>query len=112
MVPECFRIEFVHRPEPSAVRIETERLIMRLPRRGDEVGICSFYSENRDFLQPYSPIFDEELFTVRGWRNRIEATRAEYRSGKGLRLVLYPVAEPSRAIGVANFTSISSFPTF
>jgi ribosomal-protein-alanine N-acetyltransferase len=94
------------------VVIETERLVLRTARHGDEPALAAFYSENRDHLKPFSPTFDEELFSVKGWRERIDATLAEYRSGRGLRLLLFPIGEPHRAIGVANFTSITSFPSF
>ncbi|HVT10834.1 MAG TPA: GNAT family N-acetyltransferase [Fimbriimonadaceae bacterium] len=97
---------------PEKVSLSTERLLLRMPRRGDEAMMAQFYSRNRAYLQPFSPIFGEEIFTIRGWRNRIEATLAEYRAGRGLRLMLLPIEEPSRVIGVANFTSITSFPTF
>jgi ribosomal-protein-alanine N-acetyltransferase len=94
------------------VLIETERLVLRLPRRGEETAIARFYSQNRKFLQPFSPTFGEEIFTVRGWRDRIDATLAEYRGGRGLRLLLYPKAQPARVMGIANFTSITGFPTY
>jgi ribosomal-protein-alanine N-acetyltransferase len=97
---------------PEKVVIGTKRLILRLPRRGDEAAMASFYEENRDFLQPYSPTFSAELFTVRGWRERIDATLAEYRNGKGVRLILIPRIDSARVIGVANFTSITGFPGF
>lgn len=83
-----------------------------MARRGDEVLVASFYRDNRAFLQPYSPTFDEQLFTEVGWRERIEATAAEYRSGRGLRLIVLPKAEPKRMIGVANFTAITGFPQY
>ncbi|HWA82966.1 MAG TPA: GNAT family N-acetyltransferase [Fimbriimonadaceae bacterium] len=101
----------IHRA-PEKVLLTTERLILRIPRRGDEAMMAAFYAKNRAHLQPFSPIFGEEIFTVRGWRNRIEATFAEYRNGRGLRLVLLPIEDPSRVVGVANFTSITPFPTF
>jgi ribosomal-protein-alanine N-acetyltransferase len=93
------------------VSIETERLVLRLPRRGDETPLTRFYTDNRAFLQPWSPTFAEELFSQRGWRDRIDATHAEYRSGRGLRLLM---ASKSRAeiVGVVNFTSITSFPSY
>src|SRR5579862_2083775 len=97
---------------PERIAIQTERLLLRMPQRGDEAAMVRLYSENRDFLQPYSPIFDPELFTVRGWRDRIDATTAEYRNGRGLRLVLFAKANPADAIGVANFTSITSHPSY
>jgi [ribosomal protein S5]-alanine N-acetyltransferase len=94
------------------VVIETDRLILRLPRRGEETALARFYTENRAYLQPFSPTFGEEIFTIRGWRDRIDATLAEYRGGRGLRLILIPRKEPGRVIGIANFTWISGFPTY
>jgi ribosomal-protein-alanine N-acetyltransferase len=94
------------------VLIETERLVLRTARHGDEASLAAFYSDNRDHLQPFSPTFDEELFSIRGWRERIDATLSEYRSGRGLRLAIFPKDDPRRAVGVANFTSITSFPSF
>jgi ribosomal-protein-alanine N-acetyltransferase len=94
------------------VVIETDRLVLRPARHGDEPAMAAFYSDNREHLQPFSPTFDEELFSIKGWRERIDATISEYRSGRGLRLVLFPSDQPHRAIGVANFTSITSFPSF
>ena len=97
---------------PEKVLIRTARLILRLPKRGDEGAMARYYCDNRDYLQPLSPIFAPELFTVRGWRDRIDATLAEYRSGKGLRLALFSRLEPAKVIGIANFTMITIFPTY
>jgi [ribosomal protein S5]-alanine N-acetyltransferase len=97
---------------PEKVLIRTARLILRLPKRGDEGAMARYYCDNRDYLQPLSPIFAPELFTIRGWRDRIDATLAEYRSGKGLRLALFSRLEPAKVIGIANFTMITSFPTY
>lgn len=100
------------RRDPAKVLIRTDRLTLRLPRRGDEAPIADFYLRNRDYLQPLSPTFDPELFTVRGWRGRVEATLGEYRAGKGLRLIVMNRAALHRVIGVANFTYITGFPTY
>lgn len=96
----------------ESVQIETERLLLRMPKRGDETGLARFYGTNRDYLQPYSPSFADELFSARAWRDRIDRTVAEYRGGKGLRLILLPKGETTKVIGVANFTSITGFPTY
>lgn len=102
---------------PDKVVIETERLILRLPRRGDESGLARFYLENRAHLQPFSPTLSDDLFSVRGWRGRIDATLAEYRNGKGVRLVIFRKSGQSqngvpRVAGVANFTLITFFPGY
>jgi ribosomal-protein-alanine N-acetyltransferase len=102
----------LRRREPAQVCIETERLILRVAVPGDERKMADFYRRNREFLQPYSPTFDEELFSVRGWQDRIDATIAEYRAGKGLRLILVAKAELDGVVGIANFTMITGFPTF
>lgn len=105
----CY-ISFVRHPDK--VVLQTERLILRLPNRRDSAALTAFYIENREFLQPFAPIFSEELFSERGWRGRIEATIAEYRGGRGLRLILVPRSEQSSIVGVVNFTSITSFPGY
>lgn len=91
--------------------IETERLVLRLPRHGDEVALPRFFLENRDFLQPWSPPLAAELFTEHGWRARIEATWAEYRAGRGLRLIMLSRTDSDRVLGTVNFTSITGMPT-
>lgn len=97
---------------PDRVVIETARLVLRMPKRGDESALMEFYTANRAHLSPVSPAFGEEIFTIRGWKNRIEATLTEYKAGRGLRLILLPKGEEPRVIGVANFTSITSFPGY
>jgi len=74
--------------------------------------MAQFYVENGVYLKPLSPAFNDELFSARAWRSRIEAVHAEFRNGKGLRLALLLRADPSRVVGVANFTSITGFPTY
>jgi ribosomal-protein-alanine N-acetyltransferase len=85
---------------------------LRLPNRRDAAALAAFYVENREFLQPFAPVFSPELFSEKGWRGRIDATLAEYRSGRGLRLILVPKGATGRIVGVANFTSITSFPGY
>ena len=42
--------------------IETPRLSLRLPQPEDAASVARFYSENRDHLQPWSPLWSEGLF--------------------------------------------------
>jgi ribosomal-protein-alanine N-acetyltransferase len=102
----------LRRREPARVSIQTERLALRMAVAGDEARISDFYRRNRDFLQPFSPTFDDQLFSVHSWRDRIAAIAAEYRAGKGLRLIILPKVDAARVIGIANFTMITGFPTF
>lgn len=97
-------------PDLDAPLIPTRRLILRLPGRGDEGAIARYYIENRQHLQPYSPTFDEDIFSLKAWRARIDATMAEYLSGRSVRLLMLP-REGGRVVGVANFTSITGFPS-
>ncbi len=96
------------RRDPAKVLIPTERLVLRLPKHGDEEAMAGYYRDNRDYLQPYYPSFDPAIFTARAWRDRIGSTLAEYRGKRGMRLVLF---REGQVVGIANFTSVTGFPT-
>lgn len=92
------------------MRLETERLLIRLPARGDEHALSSFYVQNREFLQPWSPTFDRGFFEPAAWRERIEGILAEYRNGRGARLIFFSKVGGG-LVGMASLTNITGFPT-
>lgn len=98
--------------EPVAVELRTERLILRLPERGDEERMARFYRDNREFLQPWSPSFHEDFFNPAAWRDRIIAIRNEFTSRRGMRLIFLSADDPSNIVGMASLTNITSFPTW
>lgn len=92
------------------MELQTERLSIRPPKRGEGVRMAEYYIQNRDFLQPWYPTFRADDLDPGAWERAIPLIDAERREGKALRLALF---EPSGAVaGVANLTSISGRPSY
>jgi len=71
-------------------RIETERLILRVPTPEDAGEMASFALANRDHFAPWDPARGEAYFTPEHWRQELERTIESARAGTSLRLVLQP----------------------
>ncbi|HZH97965.1 MAG TPA: GNAT family N-acetyltransferase, partial [Fimbriimonadaceae bacterium] len=87
----------------------TARLEIRLPELEDAEAMRDFYVQNEEFLQPWSPSFDESLFNLEDWYYRIGAAKSEFDRGAGARLVLFHYGGLA---GITNFTSINGFPQY
>jgi [ribosomal protein S5]-alanine N-acetyltransferase len=60
------------------VRIETERMTLRLPQHSDFRAWTALRAESRDFLIPWEPVWAEDHFTRKSFTNRVYwAARAE-----------------------------------
>lgn len=60
------------------VRIETERLVLRLPHHGDYRGWSDLRRDSAAFLIPWEPAWSEDHLTRSAFVNRVHwATRAE-----------------------------------
>lgn len=69
------------------VRLETERLTLRLPTHSDFRGWASLRSESHDFLVPWEPSWAEDHLGRRAFTHRVYwAARAE---GQGTALPLF-----------------------
>ncbi len=93
----------------QGVQIHTARLTIRTPRAGDGIHYARYYTQNREFLQPLSPKFGEEMFSAPDWERSIPLIRQEYAAGRSVRFCLFL---DDRMIGVANVTSITQSPSF
>jgi ribosomal-protein-alanine N-acetyltransferase len=91
------------------VELRTERLIVRTPIKGDGVRYARYYSQNRGFLQPYSPRFDEGMFSAAEWEASIPLIQQQFANGTTARFVLI---QGDDLIGVANFTQMNRSPSF
>lgn len=70
------------------VRIETERMSLRLPLHGDWKAWAALREESADFLMPWEPVWAGDHLTRRAFTNRVYwAARAEAQ-GTALPLVL------------------------
>ncbi|HSI73005.1 MAG TPA: ribosomal protein S5-alanine N-acetyltransferase [Fimbriimonas sp.] len=93
----------------SGVELVTKRLVVRTPRRGDGSLYAKYYTDNRDFLQPWSPTFRTEMFSSRGWEDSIPTILQHMHQGIAYRFCLIYNKE---IIGVANVTDIKLNPFY
>jgi [ribosomal protein S5]-alanine N-acetyltransferase len=89
--------------------LATKRLTVRIPRRGDGVLFARYYTQNREFLQPWSPTFRPEMFSARGWEESIPLMIQHFHQGSAYRFCLEMDGE---IIGVANVTDVKRSPFF
>jgi ribosomal-protein-alanine N-acetyltransferase len=87
--------------------LETSRCLLRLPTLADVPGIVRYYLTNQEHLRPFEPFRPEGFLTEDWWRGKIPQWREEFVQDKSMRLLLFRRAEPSRVIGVLNFTDIA-----
>src|ERR1019366_8392285 len=87
----------------------TPRLMVRTPQAGDGVHYARYYSSNRDFLQPWSPTFSDDMFSPVEWEDSIPIIRQEFSAGRSARFCLFLEGQ---LIGVANLTGITRAPGY
>src|SRR5260370_5364056 len=90
----------------SPALIETERLVIRLADAADVPEIIRYYRENRDHLQPFSPVFAADFLDQALWLDQVGNRAQEMAGGAGFRGFLFPRAAPSWIIGNLNLTQI------
>ncbi len=85
----------------------TPRLIVRLLQQNDISEVLNYYSENREFLEPFEPIRPRNFYTREFWSQQIEKSLIEFGYDRSLRLFLFKKDAPKKVIGAANFTQVS-----
>jgi ribosomal-protein-alanine N-acetyltransferase len=91
----------------QGIVLHTERLTVRTPKRGDGSEYARYYAENREFLQPFSPTFNPEIFSARGWESSISLIDRQLLQGLAVRFAIF---SGERLIGVANYTDVKGSP--
>ncbi len=86
--------------------IETERLVIRLADAADVPEIIRYYRENRDHLQPFSPVFASDFLDEAVWLDQVGNRAQETAAGAGFRAFLFPRAAPSWIVGNLNLTQV------
>lgn len=88
-------------------RIETKRLVLRVPTPEDDAAMVRFVSENRAHFAPWDPVRDEAYFTVEHWRAELQGVVETARAGTAIKLVLVPrAAERGPIIGHCTLSGI------
>lgn len=92
------------------MELQTARLTIRPPRRGDGRRMAEYYVHNREFLQPWYPRFRPDDMDPNAWERAMPLIEAERRDNRALRMTL--LDESETVIGVANLTAITASPGF
>lgn len=75
-------------PVGRKVRIETERLTLRLPQHGDFPAWSELRRTSADFLKPWEPTWAEDHLSRRAFTNRVYWAARAYRGGTALPVFL------------------------
>lgn len=86
--------------------IETERLIVRLPEAADVLEIVSYYGNNREHLQPFSPTFAPDFLDETMWQEQVRIRTREHAAGESFRAFLFAREAPDRIAGNLNLTQV------
>lgn len=86
--------------------IETERLVVRLAEPRDVPEIIRYYRDNREHLQPFSPVFGSDFLDEAMWLQQVRNRSHEMADGAGFRAFLFPHAASNQIAGNLNLTSV------
>ncbi|NMG11595.1 GNAT family N-acetyltransferase [Brasilonema sp. UFV-L1] len=85
--------------------ITTERLLLRLATKEDIPAILKFFSENKTYLTPFSPVWLDNFFTEEYWQNSIDNNYLEFTNGISLKLFIFSKTHQPNIIGYINFAN-------
>lgn len=91
-------------PGAEPLRIQTERLVLRLATDEDVPDIVRYFSENRAFLRAFDPLRPDSFFSSRFWYGQVRQSAVDHRLDRALRLFLF--LHDREVVGTANFTQI------
>lgn len=81
---------FLKRPK---VRIETDRMVLRLPRQSDFPAWTSLRQISRDFLTPWEPTWAHDHLSRKAFSNRVYWAQRSVSTGSGVPLFLFRKAD-------------------
>ncbi|WP_295043576.1 GNAT family protein [uncultured Paracoccus sp.] len=73
---------------PRPVRLEAERIVLRLPAHGDFNAWTSLREASRDFLTPWEPVWSPDHLSRKSFVNRVYWAARASRGGTALPLFL------------------------
>lgn len=86
--------------------IETGRLVIRVPDAADVPGIIAYYRENLEYLRPFSPAFEPEMFDDAAWHDQVGQRRRELTYGESFRAFIFGRDESQGIVGNINLTQV------
>lgn len=70
------------------VRIETERMTLRLPQHSDFRAWAALRSDSQDFLSPWEPVWSDDHLSRKSFTNRVYWASRAYSAGTAMPLFL------------------------
>lgn len=70
------------------LRLETERMVLRLPAHGDHQPWSALRAVSRDFLTPWEPVWAVDHLSKKSFTNRVYWAQRAHRNGTSLPLFL------------------------
>ncbi|MGI3163262.1 GNAT family N-acetyltransferase [Pseudooceanicola sp. 200-1SW] len=92
------------------VRIETERLLLRLPVHADFTAWTTLRAESRAFLTPWEPLWSRDHLTRRSFTNRVYWAQRSVTGGTALPLFMER-AEDGALVGAITLDNIRRGPS-
>ena len=75
-------------------RLETSRLVLRVPRVRDADALAIFASDNREHFAPWDPLREEAYYTPEYWRSALAEQNADLATTTSLQFMLVKKREP------------------
>lgn len=97
---------FARRRSP---RIETERMVLRLPNHADCRAWVALRSESRAFLSPWEPVWADDHLSQKSFANRVHWAQRASRNGTALPLFL--VRRDGTLLGAITLDNIRRGPS-
>lgn len=91
------------------VRIETERMTLRLPQHSDFRAWASLRAESRDFLEPWEPVWSSDHLSRKAFTNRVYWAARAHAGGTALPLFLVRRSD-ERFLGAVTVDNIRRGP--
>lgn len=85
---------------------ETERLILKVLDRSYADIVCDYFSRNREFLEEWEPVKDDEFYTEKYHEMQLEKELERIKNGSLLKLWIFKREDESRVIGSVSFDNI------
>lgn len=91
----------------SLLRLETDRLVVRLATPDDVEAILAYYRENAGHLAPYEPARPPDFYTTGFWKRQVRRSADDWRRDIAVRLFVFERADPRTVAGYISLTGIT-----
>ncbi len=88
----------------------TPRLTVRMGNHREVEEIVRYFTQNRNFHQPFDPIRPVDFLTEQFWQIQVESHAVEFECDRALRLFVFLRTQPQTIIGNLNLTQFVRHP--